>query len=362
MSIAQKRIFRRLIATKQTICVLFGGNSSEHEISRVSAGNVVSHIDRDKFNVITVGITKDGDWFLTEATAEEMKSGAWERCHNKACVPSPSPKHHGILVLNKNGDVSVTRIDAVFPVLHGKNGEDGTVQGLFALSGIPCVGSGVLGSSLCMDKVVTKQILAFGGIPVTEGFFVWPDYDPAAVHTKITESFGYPVVVKPSRAGSSVGVTLVGGEDGLADALSAAAAEDDKIMIERAVDAREIECAVLGTTQNPQASCLGEIVKDGVYDYATKYEKNTARLEIPAALGEETAAAIRALACRAFTLTDCHGLARVDFFIDRKTGAVLLNEINTLPGFTDISMYPMLWRESGLSYTALLTRLIELAQ
>lgn len=350
------------MTTKQTICVLFGGNSSEHEVSCVSAGNVISNLDRGRFHVITVGIEKNGGWFLTTATPEEIQSGAWKECHNKACVLSPDRKHHGLLVFNKNGDVSVTHVDVIFPVLHGKNGEDGTMQGLLELAGIPYVGPGVLASSLCMDKVLAKEMLAYHNIAVTEGFFVRRDYDAKAVHTQITESFGYPVVVKPSRAGSSVGVVLADTEDALAKALTIAAAEDDKILIERAVDAREVECAVLGTTAAPQASCPGEIVKEGVYDYATKYQTNTARLEIPAHLTQEQTETIRSLACRAFTVTDCKGLARVDFFIDRKSGEVLLNEINTLPGFTNISMYPMLWQESGLSYTELLTRLVELAQ
>ncbi|MBQ2696232.1 MAG: D-alanine--D-alanine ligase [Clostridia bacterium] len=348
---------------KQTVCVLFGGKSSEHEISRLSANNVLSYIDRDLFDVITVGIDKSGNWFLTEATQAEIKSGAWEACNNKACVLSPSPKHHGLLVFNKNGDVSVTRVDVVYPVLHGKNGEDGTVQGLLSLAGIPFVGPGVLASSLCMDKVLTKEVLKQAGIPVTDGFFVWNDrYDAEAVHTEITESFGYPVVVKPSRAGSSVGVVSVAGREALEEALKIAGAEDEKILIERCVDGREVECAVLGTTQAPEASCVGEIVKEGMYDYATKYENDTARIEIPAKLTEEEQATIREFACRAFTAADCSGLSRVDFFIDRKDGSIILNEINTLPGFTDISMYPMLWRESGICGKELVTRLIRLAR
>lgn len=348
---------------KQTVCVLFGGKSSEHEISRLSANNVLSYIDRTLFDVITVGIDKSGNWFLTEASNEEIKSGAWENCNNKACVLSPSPKHHGLLVFNKNGDVSVTRIDVAYPVLHGKNGEDGTVQGLFQLAEIPFVGPGVLASSLCMDKVLTKEVLQQAGIPVTEGFFVWNDsYDAECVHKEIEETFGYPVVIKPSRAGSSVGVVAVNCQAELAKALEIAGQEDEKILIERSVDAREVECAVLGTTQEPVASCVGEIVKEGMYDYATKYEKDTARIEIPAHLTEEEQATIRSMACRAFTATDCCGLSRVDFFIDKNDGKILLNEINTLPGFTDISMYPMLWKESGLSGTALVTRLISLAK
>ncbi len=362
MPISQKDS-KGLIVTKQTICVLFGGNSSEHEISCKSAANVVSYLDRTLFDVVTVGIDKNGNWFLTEASPDEMKSGSWESLHNKACALSPVPKHHGLLVFNKNGDVSITHVDVVFPVLHGKNGEDGTVQGLLELAGIPYVGPGVLGSSLCMDKVLAKEIFAGSGIPVTEDFWLWRNsYDVKKVHEEIMSSFGYPVVVKPSRAGSSVGVVLVESEDDLEEALRIAAAEDDKILVERCVDAREVECAVLGSTAEPEASCVGEIVKEGVYDYATKYVKNTARLQIPADLSEETASTIRELACRAFTAADCRGLSRVDFFIDKKTGAILLNEINTLPGFTDISMYPMLWRESGLPYDKLLTKLIELAK
>lgn len=347
---------------KQTVCILFGGKSSEHEISRLSAANVISYIDRERFDVILVGIDKQGRWFLTEATADEVKTGAWETQNNKACVMSPSPKHHGLLVFNKNGDVSVTHVDVVFPVLHGKNGEDGSVQGLFQLAEIPYVGPGVLGSSLCMDKVLAKEVLRSAGVPVTEGFFIWnTGYDIEAVHSQIEKSIGYPVVVKPSRAGSSVGVAVADCRETLESALNVAGAEDEKILIERCIDGREVECAVLGLTQSPEASCVGEIVKVGVYDYATKYENDSARLEIPAELSAEEEKTIRELACKAYSAADCRGLSRVDFFIDRKDGKILLNEINTLPGFTDISMYPMLWRESGLSCKALVTRLIELA-
>ncbi len=300
---------------------------------------------------------------MTEASPEEIRSGAWESLHNKSCVLSPNPKHHGLLVFNKNGDVSVTHVDMVHPVLHGKNGEDGTVQGLLDLAMIPYVGPGVLGSSLCMDKVLAKEIFAANGIPVADGFFVWGDaYDPKEVHSKIEESFGYPVVVKPSRAGSSVGVALVEKAEALENALSVAAKEDSKVMVERFVDAREVECAVLGTTQSPKASCVGEIVKEGVYDYDTKYVNDNAGLDIPAKLTEEQSEKIRSLACRAFSAADCRGLSRVDFFIDRKTGEIILNEINTLPGFTDISMYPKLWEASGLSCKELLTELVALAQ
>ncbi len=323
----------------------------------------MSQYDREKFSVITVGISKEGNWFLTEASPEEIRSGAWEEKHNKACVLSPSPAHHGLLVFNKNGDVSVTRLDIVHPVLHGKNGEDGTVQGLLDLAGIPYVGPGVLGSSLCMDKVLAKEIFAANGIPVAEGFFLWGEaYDAEEVHRKIESSFGYPVVVKPSRAGSSVGVVLVEKGEDLKQALAVAAAEDSKVLVERCIDGREVECAVLGTTQNPKASCVGEIVTEGLYDFDTKYINDNAGLVIPAKLTEEQSEKIRSLACRAFSAADCRGLSRVDFFIENKTGEIILNEINTLPGFTDISMYPKLWEASGIPCKELLTELANLAQ
>lgn len=350
--------------SKKVVCILFGGASSEHEISRVSAANVLDNIDRNIYEVLSVGITREGNWFLTNAKTEEIKNGEWENLHNKACVISPDPKHHGLLVFNKNGDYSVTRLDVIFPVLHGKNGEDGTVQGLFELAKIPYAGCGVLGSAACMDKAVTKEILKQAGVPVTDGIVIY-DYkktDFNEVLKRTLDTLLFPVVVKPSNAGSSVGVSLAENEEELKAALLTAANEDRVILIERAVDAREIECAVLGSFHEARSAAPGEIIKSSkMYDYNTKYADASSRTQIPADISCEKQEEIKALACRAFKAMGLFGLARVDFFIDRKDGKVMLNEINTLPGFTDISLYPKAWKHEGMSYQELITKIIELS-
>lgn len=349
---------------KKTVCIIFGGRSSEHEVSCVSAANVIDYIDRERYDVLTVGITKEGGWHLCDCGSEAIRSGEWSGGAGKRCVLSPDPRHHGLLVFNKNGDVSVTHIDVLFPVLHGKNGEDGTVQGLFELSGIPYVGCGVMASAACMDKVTAKKLLAGAGIRVTDGFDISSAEAKYAqgIHEKICATMGYPVVVKPSNAGSSVGITLVKNESQLADALALAAENDRRILIERAVDARELECAVLGGYADAEASCIGEIVKKTeMYDYETKYITDTTELVIPAKITAEQEQEIRTAAVKAFHTLDCFGLSRVDFFMDKNTGEILLNEINTLPGFTNISMYPMLWEKCGLSGSELTTKLIELS-
>ncbi len=350
--------------SKKVVCVIFGGASSEHEVSRVSAANVLNNIDKDLFEVKAVGITKEGSWYLTEAETEEIKSGKWENANNKRCIISPDTKHHGLLVFNKNGDVSVTKIDVIFPVLHGKNGEDGTIQGLFELAKIPYVGNGVLASSVCMDKSVTKKLLALDGIEVTEGFTVY-DYtekDFDRILDKTEKELSLPVVVKPSNAGSSVGVSLAETEEELKKALDVAQKEDRVILIERAVDARELECAVFGAYDDVCSAAPGEIIKaTKMYDYETKYIDDTSSTQIPAVLTEEQKEKLMTSACKAFKALGCFGLARVDFFIDKKDGRILLNEINTLPGFTDISLYPKAWENEGISYKELITKVIEIA-
>ena len=346
-----------------TVCVIFGGKSSEHEVSRISAYNILNQLNKEKYNVLTVGIKKNGESHLYTGDFIHIKDGSWEENPGKVCVISPNPNHGGLLVINKNGDTFIEKVDVYFPVLHGKNGEDGTMQGVFELSGIPYVGNGVLASSLCMDKILTKTVLEKAGIPVTEGFSV-PAWEAAdAVDEKIKATFGYPVVVKPSNAGSSVGITAAENEEELKEALKIAANEDRRILIEKMLTVREVECAVLGSHRKAEASCLGEIVKTtAMYDYETKYVDDTSELVIPSVLDKETEEKIRTWAVKAFSALDCTGLARVDFFIDKTTGDILLNEINTLPGFTDISMYPKLWEASGLSCDALLDRLIEIAK
>ncbi len=347
-----------------SVCVIFGGKSSEHEVSCKSAYNIINNLTSDTYRLLLVGITKEGESFLYSGDISAIKDGSWVENPGKSCVISPNPKHGGLVVMNKNGDFFIEHVDVYFPVLHGKNGEDGTIQGVFELAQIPYVGNGVLGSSLCMDKILTKKVLMQAGIPVTEGFDILHNAGDCAeeVHQAILESFGYPVVVKPANAGSSVGISLVKEQEELAAALQLAAAEDRRILIEKMLDIREIECAVLGSHEKAEASCLGEIVKTtDMYDYDTKYLDDTAYPVIPADIPKETAETIRAYAVAAFYALDCTGLARVDFFVEKKTGAVFLNEINTLPGFTDISMYPMLWEASGIDNRALLDRLIKLA-
>lgn len=350
---------------KKTVCVIFGGRSSEHEVSCSSAANVLSYIDKEIYEVITVGITKEGNWRLYSGGLDEMRNHTWECVESKKCILSPDPNHHGLLVFNKNGDVSVTHIDIIFPVLHGKNGEDGTIEGLFELSGIPYVGCGVLASSACMDKITTKIILKNAGIPVCDGFDICAHEakDTCVVNKKIMDTIGYPVVIKPSNAGSSVGITLVKSESELAPALKLATENDRRILIERAMNIRELECAVMGSYEKVEASCVGEIVKKTeMYDYETKYIADTTELVMPANISNEISDKIRKMAIKAFSALDCFGLSRIDFFMDKDTGEILLNEINTLPGFTNISMYPKLWEKSGLSNKELITKLLELAE
>ncbi len=350
---------------KKNVCIIFGGASSEHEVSCISAYNIIKNIDEEKYNLILVGITKSGESYLYKGEREYIKNGKWVENPGKACVISPNPAHHGILVFNKNGDFFTESVDVYFPVLHGKNGEDGTIQGVFELSKIPYVGNKVLGSAVSMDKIMTKKILQTENIPVTEGFnLTLKDFgDTDGVNEKIKGSFGYPVVIKPSNAGSSVGISLVENEKDLREALSVAFKEDSRVLVEKMMNIREIECAVYGNSKEAYASVLGEIVKTtALYDYDTKYIDDTTTLVIPAELDSNITEKIRELAIRVFYALDCRGLARVDFFVDKETNEIYLNEINTLPGFTNISMYPMLWAKSGVSYSELLDKLISLAE
>lgn len=346
------------------VCVIFGGKSSEHEISCISAYNIISHLNKEKYKLLFVGITKEGESFLYSGDISHIKDGSWAQTPGKSCVISPNPKHGGLLVMNKNGDFFTEHVDVYFPVLHGKNGEDGTIQGVFELSGIPYVGNGVTSSALCMDKILAKKVLAKEGIPITDGFDLVHNVAGSAdlADKMINDTFGYPVVVKPANAGSSVGITLVNDRGSLDAALKVASKEDRRALVEKMMDIREIECAVLGNHDHAEASCLGEIIKTtAMYDYDTKYVDDTAGLAIPAKINSDMTETIRALAVRAFYALDCNGLARVDFFVEKNTGEVYLNEINTMPGFTDISMYPMLWQNSGLDYGTLLDKLIGLA-
>ncbi|WP_114297171.1 D-alanine--D-alanine ligase family protein [Anaerobacterium chartisolvens] len=351
---------------KKTIAVLFGGQSSEHDVSRISAQSVIENLDRDKYNVVMIGITKEGRWLTYNGPVEKLGSGEWQAIAEGSSDTSCLCESNSAVSLFKAAGAKngCGGIDAVFPVLHGCNGEDGTIQGFFELAGIPYVGCGVLGSALGMDKAYSKIVFEKEGIP--QGKYVVLNrkqlkHDMDSAVSAVEAALQYPCFVKPSNAGSSVGVGKAHDRHTLVNALNAAARYDRRILVEEFIDGREIECAVLGN-DDAVASTVGEIVPcNEFYDYNAKYIDGNSKCIIPADLPCDTIFKIREYAVRAFKALDCSGLSRVDFFVHKETGEVYINEINTLPGFTSISMYPKLWEESGVPYDKLIERLIELA-
>ncbi|MEZ4410444.1 MAG: D-alanine--D-alanine ligase [Polyangiales bacterium] len=350
---------------KLRVGLIFGGRSGEHEISLRSARSIVDALDRERYEPVLVGIDHDGRWHLQEA-ARTLLDPASAVLALDAAAPqvSVAPGGDGGALVVAPNEAPASAIDVVFPVLHGTYGEDGTIQGLLEMAGLPYVGSGVLGSSAGMDKDVAKRLLASEGLPVVDGFVLRASDGRGHldVAEEVERRFGWPVFVKPANMGSSVGVSKVSGSDPLATALASAFRYDTKVLIERAHRVREVEVAVLGN-DHPEASVPGEIrPTHEFYSYEAKYlDEHGAGLDIPARVSESQAAELRALAVRAFRALDLSGMARVDFFIDRDDGRVFVNEVNTIPGFTSISMYPKLWEASGLPYPALIDRLIALA-
>ena len=361
--------------------MLYGGRSGEHEVSLASAAAVLANLDRKRYEPIAIRLEKDGRWVLADrppsaASAaeviEQSRSDASRARGGREVILPPRPGADTLLVLNRagNDDGAVTLaglgVDVVFPVLHGPFGEDGTIQGLLELAGVAYVGCGVLASAVGMDKLVMKTMFRAHGLRVPDWVAVdrarWRDH-PAELTAEIESSLAYPVFVKPANLGSSLGISKATEAASLATAITHAAEFDRRIVVERAVpNAREIECAVLGNAE-PQASVPGEIVPSReFYDYEAKYIDSGSRLEIPAVLDGGLAEEIQAQAIRAFRAIDGAGLARVDFLLDRVSGELFLNEINTLPGFTTISMYSKLWGATGVDYPALIDRLIALAQ
>ncbi len=344
---------------KLRVAVLFGGKSGEHEVSLVSARSVMAAMDREKYEILPVGITKFGRWLTTGDPVALLSDGGG------AALDQDKPVVAGrrdLVPGTHEGRVPV--VDVVFPVLHGTYGEDGTVQGLLELADLPYVGAGVLGSALGLDKAAMKDVFRAHGLPVADSTVVmrkaWRAR-PAEIIASVEECFAYPVFVKPANLGSSVGISKAHDRGELEQGLRLAARFDRKMLVETAINAREIECSVLGNDE-PIASVLGEVVPcNEFYDYKAKYIDGDSELHIPAVLPSETTELIRDLAVRAFRAIDCAGMARVDFFLCRDTGKVYVNELNTIPGFTDISMYPKLWEASGVSYSELIDRLIELA-
>jgi len=349
---------------KIRVGLLFGGRSGEHEVSLTSATSVLEALDRDKYDVILIGITREGQWRLARRSDEPLRSVLAE---GHPVVPSADPTDPRLILLDSPGTLGQgegPRVDVIFPVLHGTFGEDGTIQGLFELANIPYVGAGVLGSATGMDKEVMKRLFREAGVPVVNWILVlrsrW-EKDRASLRRLIERDLRYPLFVKPANLGSSVGISKVHGPSELDAAIDLAAQYDRKILVENGVNAREIECSVLGN-ERPEASVPGEVVPvNEFYDYEAKYIKKGSKLIIPADLTAHQTKRAQELAIRAFRAIDCAGMARVDFLLDRKTGRFYVNEINTIPGFTPISMYPKLWEASGLPYPRLLDRLIELA-
>jgi D-alanine-D-alanine ligase len=347
---------------KLRMAVLFGGRSGEHEVSLASASSIIENIDRDKYDLYLLGITKDGHWRYYEGQVEGIRTGQWEK-DSKALVFPGDPAYKGFFLMEN--PKKIYHVDVVFPVLHGPYGEDGTLQGLFELANIPYVGCDVLSSSTGMDKLTAKAIFSHEGLPQGEYLGVYRheiNENPDGVIDIIEDSFVYPVFVKPANMGSSVGISKAKDRKGLLEALDIAARYDEKIIVEEFIDGREIECAVLGN-YDPKASVLGEIIpSEEFYDYHAKYEDGgESQLLIPAPLPTDKNEEIRDLAIKAYKALGCSGLARVDFFLHRQTGKVYLNEVNTMPGFTQISMYPKLWEAAGIPYPELINSLVRLA-
>jgi D-alanine-D-alanine ligase len=351
--------------TKKTrVGILFGGKSAEHEVSLQSAKNVVEAIDKNKYEVVLIGIDKSGRWYLNDASrfllnADNPKLIALNQSSESvALLPGGSDKQE---LVSLSRDESHGPVDVVFPILHGTYGEDGTVQGLLKLANVPFVGAGVLGSAVGMDKDVMKRLLRDAGLPIPK-FLTFHKHAAAAIDfEKVKVHLGLPMFVKPANSGSSVGIHKIKDEKQFAGFVADAFQYDNKILFEEAIAGREIECSVLGN-ENPIASVPGEIIpQHEFYSYEAKYiDEQGALLEIPAKLPEETVARVQTLAVQAFQSLCCEGMARVDFFL-KENGELLLNEINTIPGFTKISMYPKLWEVSGISYPDLIDRLIQLA-
>ena len=349
--------------SKLSVCVLFGGMSPEHEVSLRSAESVLNHLDPEKYNIFPVGITKQGEWILYGGKDySALPSGQWRNHENNRNVALSPVRGQGLLTFE--GDCVVReRVDVVFPVLHGENGEDGSMQGLLQLAGIAYVGPHVASSATCMDKTLTKLVADNAGIRQAAWRLVTADdmKNIESVLDAIEKGFEYPVFVKPAGTGSSVGVAKAKTREKLENALLQAAKFDRKVLVEEFINGREVEVAVLGNDA-PAASICGEIDSGTeFYDYDAKYISDCAQLYIPARIDEETAEAVRDHAIRAYKALGCQGLSRVDFFVTYDKNEIVFNEINTIPGFTSISMYPKLFAASGIPYDKLLDELISLA-
>jgi D-alanine-D-alanine ligase len=348
---------------KIKVGVLFGGRSAEHEVSLVSAASIINALDKNKYDILPIGITKEGRW-LTAVNAVQLLRDHAPLDNLPEHVLLPDPRKQSLVNISTAFPQAAQHLDVIFPVIHGTYGEDGTIQGLFELADIPYVGAGVLGSAVGMDKVIAKQLLERAKIPVTSGvWFLYSDFTKNSKKyiAEIEKKLRYPCFVKPPNQGSSVGITKAHNRKELIAAIGLAGQYDRKILVEKAIlNPREIEVSVLGNDE-PEVSVAGEIIPSNeFYDYDAKYVDGKSRAIIPAKLPNHVVKKIQRCALSAFKILNCAGMARIDFLI-QKNGKVFLNEINTIPGFTSISMYPKLWEASGVAYADLLDKLIHLA-
>ncbi len=346
---------------KQTVVVIFGGASSEHEVSRNSATTIINALNRNLYEVITLGITKEGKWMIYTGSTEHIPTGEWEK-YALPAILSPDATHKAILKLVGN-QIKEIPVDVAIPVLHGKYGEDGTIQGLFEMAQIPYVGCGVLSSAACMDKAHTNLLAKNARIAQADylAFTKENGFSMKKYIKKVESKLGYPCFVKPANAGSSVGISKASNGEELATAIELALEHDHKFLVEKAIVGRELECSVLGN-EKPVVSCAGEILAAAeFYDYDAKYNNNESKTVIPADIPEDVTKEMQRMAKKIYLALDCQGLARVDFFLEDGTNRLLFNEINTMPGFTSISMYPKLWEAVGLPLPKLLEELIGLA-
>ncbi|MRG86139.1 D-alanine--D-alanine ligase [Salinibacillus xinjiangensis] len=352
------------MSKKIKVGLIFGGKSAEHEVSLQSAKNIVEAINKEKYEVTLIGIDKQGKWHLNEQSnyllhEEDPKLISLNKS-NKHVGLVPGEEHHQII--NLDGELDLDQLDVIFPILHGTLGEDGSIQGMLRLANLPYVGTNVLGSAVCMDKDIAKRLLRDVGIHVAKSITVRKHDQQNISFEKVKSTLGLPVFIKPANQGSSVGVSRVNTEEEFKKGLQEAFQFDHKLLIEENIVGREIECSVLGN-EYPKASLPGEILPQGdhFYSYETKYiDESGAKLEIPANLSDKEVELIQSTSVQAFKALECEGLSRVDFFL-KEDGTLVLNEINTLPGFTKISMYPKLWEVTGISYPDLIDQLIELA-
>ena len=355
----KQKLLQRCPEMKKRIAVIFGGSSPEYGVSLHSAYSVISHMDKTKYEPVLVGISSNGRWFRFEGDIEKIESDTW--CNDMDCTPvtvSPSRTEHNLLLLRKD-KVTKVPIDVAFPVLHGKNGEDGTVQGVFELAGIPVVGCGVLSSAICMDKDRAHKLVHASGVSVPTSFVLEKNVNVERL-MECAEKIGYPLFVKPVKAGSSYGITKVINRNGLPAAMESAFAYDEKIIIEECISGFEVGCAVLGN----DTLTVGEVdeieLSDGFFDFTEKYTLKTSAIHVPARIAAETAEKIKQTAQIIYRVLDCRGFARVDMFLS-DSGQIVFNEVNTIPGFTTHSRFPNMMKAVGISFEQIISTAIELA-